>query len=103
MAMTDEQLKQLVADHLKEDGTALVLGWLHLDDDDLRRLVPMIERLPGLQRLYLSGNNIGDAGAARLAQGNLSGLQTLYLSGNNIGAEGAADLRASLPGCTLYV
>ncbi|HOQ98184.1 MAG TPA: hypothetical protein PLJ35_05130, partial [Anaerolineae bacterium] len=73
MARTDAQLKQLLQDNLSEDGTELDLSGQGLDDDDLLRLVPMLARLTGLLWLSLSHNSIGDAGAAGLAQGNLTG------------------------------
>ncbi len=78
MTRTDEQLKRLVQDHLSEDGGELDLSWQGLDDDDLRRLVPLLEGLTGLQRLYLSG---------------CTGLTDI----------GVSALRSALPGCAVYV
>ena len=51
-------------------------------------------KLPQLELLFLSGNQIGAAGAAALAEaaGKLPQLETLFLGDNQIGAAGAAAL-----------
>ena len=48
--------------------------------------------------MELGGNNIGDEGAAALAQGlrNNTALTTLYLHDNDIGDDGAAALALTL-------
>jgi hypothetical protein len=58
---------------------ALARRDLGFDDDDVRRLMPMLAVLPHLTWLDLSGNNIGDAGAAALAA--LTSLTWLILDG----------------------
>jgi hypothetical protein len=54
--------------------------------------VHFVEKLPHLRQLSLENNKIGDAGAAALANGNLSGLTHLNLRNNNIGDEGGKSL-----------
>ena len=101
MTRTDEQLKRLVQDHLSEDGGELDLNWQGLDDDDLRRLVPLLEGLTGLQGLDLSGCT-GLTDLAPVA--GLTGLQGLDLSGcTGLTDIGVSALRSALPGCAVYV
>ncbi|CAK0835981.1 unnamed protein product [Prorocentrum cordatum] len=76
------------------------LGW---GDEEVRQMAAVLASvaLPRLQSLDLSGNNVGDEGAAALAAalrapGALPSLQKLDLRSNNVGDEGAAALAAAL-------
>jgi hypothetical protein len=82
--------------------------WLYLarlrppmDDDACCELAPMLPACPGLARIVLFGNVIGDRGAEALAAvlPDCLGLRHLNLNFNKIGAPGGTALAGALDSC----
>ncbi|CAK0795655.1 unnamed protein product [Prorocentrum cordatum] len=86
-----------------EAAEELVYASLHWGDEEAQQLAAMLASgaAPQLKRLHLSGNEVSDEGAARLAEalrapGALPRLEELSLGGNRVGDEGAARLAEAL-------
>ncbi len=89
------------------EATVLYYAMLQWTDEDVVKLCGAIAtgKLVKLERLNLMSNQIGDAGAAALAEvvGKLPQLKDLWLMGNdpNISQQAKDALRAALPGCVV--
>ena len=109
----DWRYKGLTAAHMETLGMLLATNGLpqlqergvsnSIDAKDMEALVGGLGRraLPSLARLYISSNNIGNAGvatlAAALSRGAMPSLQRLVLAKNSISDEGMVALAAPLP------
>ena len=80
--------------------TQLVLGGCGLTDSLACILATALHGLPGLERVYLHDNTIGDEGAVAIAGAlhGLPGLKVVDLQDNTIGDEGAVAIAGALHG-----
>ena len=90
------------------EATELVYAVLQWTDADVVKLCGAIAtgKLVKLEELNLHDNQIGDAGAAALAEaaGKLPQLEKLWLMDNpNISQQAKAALKAALPNCRVYI
>lgn len=86
------------------EDTELCLNSLGYTDADCEWIVAWISRLPKLEKLVLSGNTIGDAGAAVLAKAiaKCPSLMHVQLDINKIGNPGAMAIATGIKKCRSF-
>ena len=96
---TLDQLEQLGGRLLTDNGGQVFAAYFNntpIRDADLA----LLEEVPGLTQLMLTGTAVSDAGLAHLH--DLNKLKTVDLTETQVSATGTEGLRSALPGATIY-
>jgi len=98
MAITQQELNKILDDLRHNRVTNLNLPYQGINTEQAMQIAAALKDNKSLTKLYLMGNQIGDAGAKEIAAAlkDNKSLTKLHLGGNKIGDEGAKDIAAAL-------